>query len=181
METLTLTLTFAIITAFSQATSTLVTRTQPQINLSSMLNHSQQHISETRRNDGRGRNHDCDYLITIKTSCDSPTYTKDKIGLSFGDAYGDEHYIPRVKDYIPRVNDSSDSEPFKKCNTFSFNLPGLCISKICKLYLFRKGSNGWVPETVVVYDYKYPPVIFNYNFSLSDGRAGTGYNYCPQP
>jgi hypothetical protein len=47
-------------------------------------------ISETRRNDGRGRNHDCDYLITIKTSCDSPTYTKDKIGLSFGDAYGDE-------------------------------------------------------------------------------------------
>jgi hypothetical protein len=45
METLTLTLTFAIITVFSQATSTLVTRTQPQINLSSMLNHSQQHVN----------------------------------------------------------------------------------------------------------------------------------------
>jgi hypothetical protein len=46
MEVLTLTLTFAIITAFSQATSTLVTRPQPQLNLSSMLNHTQQHVNK---------------------------------------------------------------------------------------------------------------------------------------
>jgi hypothetical protein len=37
----------------------------------------------------------CDYLITIKTSCDSPTYTKDEISLLFGDGFGAEvlYYI----------------------------------------------------------------------------------------
>jgi hypothetical protein len=32
----------------------------------------------------------CNYLITIKTSCDSPTYTNDHISLLFGDALGTE-------------------------------------------------------------------------------------------
>ncbi|KAK2371521.1 embryo-specific protein ATS3B [Trifolium repens] len=180
MEALTLTLTFSIITAFSQATSTLVTRPQPQMNLSSMLNHTQQHINETRLIDGRGGFHGsgrfsntCDYLITIKTSCDSPTHTKDEISLLFGDAYGAELYVPRLVDPY-------DAEPFKKCNTVSFNVLGQCISNICKLFLYRNGTNGWVPETVVAYDYNHPPVIFNYNYFLSDG-PGTGYNYCPQP
>jgi hypothetical protein len=37
----------------------------------------------------------CNYLITIKTSCDSPTYTKDEISLLFGDGFGAEvlYYI----------------------------------------------------------------------------------------
>jgi hypothetical protein len=54
-------------------------------------------INETRLIDGRGGFHGrgrfsntCDYLITIKTSCDSPTHTKDEISLLFGDAYGTE-------------------------------------------------------------------------------------------
>jgi hypothetical protein len=54
-------------------------------------------INETRLIDGRGGFHGrgrfsntCDYLITIKTSCDSPTHTKDEISLLFGDAYGAE-------------------------------------------------------------------------------------------
>ncbi|XP_045805185.1 embryo-specific protein ATS3B-like [Trifolium pratense] len=181
MEALTLTLTFSIITAFSQATPTLVTHPQPQMNLSSMLNHTQQHINETKLIDGRGGfHHDrgrftnrCDYLITIKTSCDSPTNTKDEISVLFGDAYGAEVYVPKLVGPY-------GCEPFKKCSTFSFEVMGQCISNICQLYLYRKGTNGWVPETVVVYDYNYPPVIFNYNYYLSDG-PGTGYNYCPKP
>jgi capsular polysaccharide biosynthesis protein len=45
MKVLTLILTFAIV-AFSHAISTLVTRPQPQMNLSSMLNHTQQHVNK---------------------------------------------------------------------------------------------------------------------------------------
>lgn len=32
----------------------------------------------------------CPYKITIKTSCSSPIYSKDVIGLLFGDANGEE-------------------------------------------------------------------------------------------
>jgi hypothetical protein len=41
----------------------------------------------------------CDYLITIKTSCDSPTYTKDEISLLLGDGFGAEvlYYIYKSK------------------------------------------------------------------------------------
>jgi hypothetical protein len=42
---LTLTLKFSIIVIFSQATPTLVTRPQPQMNLSTMLNHTQ-HVNK---------------------------------------------------------------------------------------------------------------------------------------
>ncbi|XP_045806082.1 embryo-specific protein ATS3B-like [Trifolium pratense] len=173
MKNLSLIITFSIIVVFSHATPTLVTRTQLQMNLSSMLNQTQQQINETRLIGGRGDSIGrCDYLITIKTSCDSPTYTKDHISLLFGDAHGTELFVPRL--------DGPDSGPFKKCSTMSFDVPGQCIDKICKLYLYRNGTDGWVPETVVAYDYNYPPVIFNYNFFLSDG-PGTGYNHCGQP
>lgn len=47
----------------------------------------------------------CSYRITIKTSCNSPKYTKDTIGILFGDAYGKE-----VLYFI-----------FKKYNLFIFN------------------------------------------------------------
>jgi hypothetical protein len=30
----------------------------------------------------------CSYTVVIKTSCNSPSYTGDRISLSFGDAYG---------------------------------------------------------------------------------------------
>lgn len=38
----------------------------------------------------RGRYRDCSYLITIKTSCDSPRYSKDHVGLLFGDSIDSE-------------------------------------------------------------------------------------------
>jgi hypothetical protein len=44
MKFLTLILTFASIAAFSQATPSLVT--QPQMDLSTMLNHTQQHVNK---------------------------------------------------------------------------------------------------------------------------------------
>ncbi|CAJ2661337.1 embryo-specific 3 [Trifolium pratense] len=163
-------LTFSIITAFSHAISTLATRPQPQINLSSMLNHTQQQINETRLIDGKnGFSGRCDYLITIKTSCDSPTYTKDEISLLLGDGDGNELSFGRL--------DNPKAGAFRKCNTMTFVAQAACIGKICKLYLYRNGIDGWIPESVTAYDYSYPPVIFNYNFLLSQGSA-IGYNFC---
>ncbi|KEH39599.1 embryo-specific protein [Medicago truncatula] len=78
--------------------------------------------------------------------------------------------------YVKRLDDPG---AFKRCTTVSFDVMGECTSQICELYLFRKGRDGWKPETVVVYDYNYPPVIFNYNVCLTKGR-GIGYNYCGQ-
>jgi hypothetical protein len=46
MKFLTLILTFASIAAFSQATPSLVTHPQPQMDLSTMLNHTQQHVNK---------------------------------------------------------------------------------------------------------------------------------------
>jgi hypothetical protein len=65
-----------------------------------------------------------------------------------------------------------------KCNIMSFAAQAASLGKICKLYLYRNGTDGWIPESVAVYDYTYPSVIFNYNFLLSEGRSGTGYNFC---
>ncbi|XP_058768876.1 uncharacterized protein LOC131642674 isoform X1 [Vicia villosa] len=130
-------------------------------------------INEARLMSGRGRGRyvDCSYLITIKTSCDSPRNSKDHIGLLFGDSLDSEIYVPRL--------DGPDSGPFRRCRTMSFDVkaPEPCMGEICKLYLFRNGTDGWMPETVTAYDYHYPPVIFNYNFFLSEG-PGVGHNYC---
>lgn len=45
------------------------------------------------------------------------------------------------------------------------------------MYLFRNGTDGWIPETVTAYHYDYPPVIFNYNIDIPQD-AGYGYNNC---
>nr|UUZ33065.1 nodule-specific PLAT/LH2 domain protein [Medicago truncatula f. tricycla] len=166
MKTLTLIFTFSIIVAFSHAAPTLVTLPQPdQMNQSStLISHTLQQINETRLISSM-----CKYLITIKTSCNSPAYTTDQISLLFGDDLGSKLYVKRL----------DDPGAFKKCTTVSFDVMGECTSQICELYLFRKGRDGWKPETVVVYDYNYPPVIFNYNVCLTKGR-GIGYNYCGQ-
>jgi hypothetical protein len=58
-------------------------------------------INETRILIGAkdGFDSKCYYLITIKTSCDSPTYTKDEISLLLGDGFGAEvlYYIYKSK------------------------------------------------------------------------------------
>ncbi|KAL2929589.1 Embryo-specific protein ATS3A [Bienertia sinuspersici] len=38
----------------------------------------------------------CPFRVQITTSCSSVSYTRDKISLSFGDAYGNQVYVPRI-------------------------------------------------------------------------------------
>ncbi|CAJ2661349.1 embryo-specific protein ATS3A-like isoform X2 [Trifolium pratense] len=158
MKALTLILlTFSITVAVSHATPTLITYPQPQMNLSSM-------IDETRLISN------CNYLITIKTSCSSPPHTTDQISLLFGDANGSELYVQRL-------DGPDDSETFKQCSTISFEILGPCVGKICQLYLFRNGTDGWMPETVTALYNDYPPVTFNYNIFIPQG-VSSGFNYC---
>ncbi|CAL5214869.1 unnamed protein product [Lathyrus oleraceus] len=163
MKSLTLILTFSIIVGYSHATSTLVTLLQSQLNQYSTLNLTQQQINETKLME-MGM---CSYRITIKTSCNSPKYTKDTIGILFGDAYGKE--ITALKVY-------PESEMFERCKTLVYEVLGHCIGKICKLYVARVGLDGWMPETIIVYDHNDPPISVNYNYFIPEGiRQGSDY------
>ncbi|CAI8611843.1 unnamed protein product [Vicia faba] len=162
MKTLTLIFTFIMMTTFSHATPTLITQFQPQTNQSSMLNQTHQQ-NETKHSGS------CNYMVNIKTSCNSPSYTKDEVSLLFADADDSQVYVPRL--------DDPDSGTFEQCTTNELEILGPCIRKICKLYLFRNGTDGWIPETVTAYDYDNPPVKFYYNVDIPED-AGYGYNYC---
>ncbi|KAJ1413399.1 PLAT/LH2 domain superfamily [Sesbania bispinosa] len=170
MKALTFILTFCIIAAaFSpaSATPTVVAIHQHQLNEFSKLNKTLHQLNETRRELDGG---DCVYLVTIKTSCSSPSYTRDRISLLFGDADGSQIYVPKL--------DDPDSGRFDRCAIDALHVTGGgCIKSICSLYLFRSGPDGWRPETVIAYDYISPPVTFFYDIDIPEGD-GYGYNYC---
>ncbi|KAF6156651.1 hypothetical protein GIB67_017787 [Kingdonia uniflora] len=111
----------------------------------------------------------CYYDVYITTSCSSPTYTRDQISISFGDAYGYQVYAPRIDD--PR------SGAFERCSTDTYRLSGPCMYQICYLYLYRTGSDGWKPESVTVYQPSWQPAYFYYNTYVPYG-VWFGFNYC---
>lgn len=166
MKALALILTFSIITAFSHATPTLVT--QPQINHSPILYYAQENDNQDKMTRPTGT---CNYKVIIETSCRSPQYTTDRISISFGDAHGSEVFIPRLDD--PRAG------RFEQCTMVSFDIVGQCLNDICKLYLHRVGSNGWIPTTVTAYNYGYPPVKFYYNTYVPE-NVDYGFNHCSE-
>ncbi|WJX70005.1 hypothetical protein P8452_54162 [Trifolium repens] len=156
-------LTFSI-NVFSHETRVLVTRPKPQINLSSTLNHTQQQINETTL-----VGYTCFYNIDIKTSCSSPAHTTDKIAIIIGDADNIENYAEM---------DSPYTGGFKQCTMIPLTLVGPCIGKICKLYVTRIGSDGWMPETITVYNHDdNSPVTFNFNYFIPPAQ-NSGFNYC---
>ncbi|CAL5199823.1 unnamed protein product [Lathyrus oleraceus] len=152
-------LTFSIVFVFSKTTPTTLI-TEAQMNQSSI-----QLQNETRKSGGS-----CNYKVNIKTSCNSPPHTTDEISILFGDNNASEVYVQRL-------NDPDSGTTFEQCTTIEFEILGPCIGKICKMYLFRNGTDGWIPETVTAYHYDYPPVIFNYNIDIPQD-AGYGYNNC---
>ncbi|XP_058774127.1 embryo-specific protein ATS3B-like isoform X2 [Vicia villosa] len=154
MKYLTLILTFSIINVFSNATPIFFTRLQPQMSLSYTFNLTHQHINmvEPVRN--------CFYMIQVKTSCNSPALTRDTI--------------------VMLNDDSPDIQTFEQCKTLTFELLGNCIGKICKLYVARVGSDGWIPESITAYQRNYPPITFNYNYFIPDDEQRYGFDYCLQ-
>ncbi|XP_058074465.1 embryo-specific protein ATS3A-like [Magnolia sinica] len=111
----------------------------------------------------------CSYVVSIKTSCSSRSFTRDMVSLAFGDAYGNQIYVPRL--------DDPDSRTFERCSTDTYTLSGTCMYKICYLYLLRRGSDGWKPESVKVYPPNSKAITFKYNMFLPNG-VWYGFNSC---
>ncbi|KAK6915030.1 Embryo-specific ATS3 [Dillenia turbinata] len=111
----------------------------------------------------------CSFTVTIRTSCSSVTYTRDQISLSFGDAYGNQVYAPRI--------DNPAERTFERCSSDTFQIYGPCTYQICYVYLYRSGRDGWMPETVTIYGYNSSPVTFTYN-TFIPGDTWYGFNLC---
>ncbi|KAK1434064.1 hypothetical protein QVD17_10982 [Tagetes erecta] len=88
---------------------------------------------------------ECAFLVETVTSCSSTSHTKDEISLVFGDASGNQVDAPRLND--PRTS------MFDQYATASFGLRGPCMSSdICYLNIYRSGDDGWMPESVIIYE-----------------------------
>ncbi|KAK1311546.1 hypothetical protein QJS10_CPA07g00687 [Acorus calamus] len=111
----------------------------------------------------------CSYTVSIKTSCSSVSYTRDKISLAFGDAYHNEVYAARL--------DDPSSGTFERCSTDTFQIQGPCAGRICYLYLRRVGSDGWIPENVKIYGPDSRSVTFYYGTRLPNG-VWYGFDLC---
>ncbi|KAK1416789.1 hypothetical protein QVD17_25906 [Tagetes erecta] len=111
----------------------------------------------------------CSFTVRIVTSCSSVPYTRDQISLSFGDAYGNQVYAPRI--------DDPSTMTFERCSADTFEIYGPCTYEICYVYLYRSGYDGWLPERVEVYGSDTRAVSFEYNDWLP-GEVWDGYNYC---
>lgn len=111
----------------------------------------------------------CSFTVVVRTSCSSTRYTRDRISLSFGDAYGNQVYAPRIDDPSTRT--------FERCSSDTFHLYGPCTYQICYLYLYRSGRDGWRPYDVTVSGYNTSPVSFYYDVFLPRD-IWYGFNYC---
>ncbi|KAA8535093.1 hypothetical protein F0562_030096 [Nyssa sinensis] len=145
---------FALLLVSSQARS--ISPTQPHLLRSFKIK-----ANQTARS--------CPYTVIIKTSCSSTSYTRDKVSLAFGDAYGNEVYAPRLDDPYSRT--------FERCSTDTFQIRGPCTYEICYLYLLRMGSDGWKPESVKMYGPNTRSVTFYYKSFLPNG-VWFGFNHC---
>ncbi|KAG9450414.1 hypothetical protein H6P81_010379 [Aristolochia fimbriata] len=111
----------------------------------------------------------CSFTVSIKTSCSSKSYTRDAISIAFGDAYGNEVYAPRI--------DDPSSGAFERCSTDTFKISGPCTYRICYLYLLRRGSDGWKPESVKISEPHLGTITFKYNRFLPNG-VWYGFDLC---
>ncbi|XP_022140983.1 embryo-specific protein ATS3B-like isoform X2 [Momordica charantia] len=111
----------------------------------------------------------CSYSVVISTSCSSPSYTRDHISLSFGDAYGNQIYVPRIDDPSRRT--------FERCSTDTFHINGPCAYQICYVYLYRSGPDAWIPTTVKISGDNSRPITFNYNTAIPND-VWFGFNLC---
>ncbi|KAK4362197.1 hypothetical protein RND71_017438 [Anisodus tanguticus] len=147
---------FITITSGAQASRSIVFHPQP---ISSL------HIINTTLQ----QNARCSFTVSIRTSCSSPTLTRDQISLAFGDAYGNQVYAPRLDDPASRA--------FERCSKDTYTVYGPCTYQICYVYLYRSGYDGWIPSDVTIYGYNSKAVTFTYNVGIPRD-TWYGYNYC---
>ncbi|XP_074304187.1 embryo-specific protein ATS3A-like [Silene latifolia] len=111
----------------------------------------------------------CSFRVQITTSCSSVSSTRDQISLSFGDAYGNQVYVPRIDDPY--------SGTFEACSTDTFDISGPCTYDVCYVYLYRRGYDGWNVGSVRISSPYIRTVTFNYRGWLPSD-VWWGFNYC---
>ncbi|ESW24375.1 hypothetical protein PHAVU_004G125400 [Phaseolus vulgaris] len=113
----------------------------------------------------------CSYLVNISTSCSSPKFTWEKIGIAFGDAYGNKVNKTRL--------DGPVSRTFEQCSFDVFEINGACVSHICYVYLYRSGAvEDWKPQTLKIYcNNTWFLTHYFFNFSLPDA-TWYGSHWC---
>ncbi|KAH9623927.1 hypothetical protein KSS87_010515 [Heliosperma pusillum] len=111
----------------------------------------------------------CSYRVQITTGCSSVKYTGDQISLSFGDAYGNQVYVPRI--------DDPHSHTFEACSTDTFDITGPCTYNVCYVYLYRRGYDGWNVGSVKISGQNTRTVTFTYKAWLPSD-VWWGFNYC---
>ncbi|KAI3920575.1 hypothetical protein MKX01_039200 [Papaver californicum] len=154
------------------AEESIILSSEPQeygsFKIEGIINPKQTTSSTTVAAAAEADNYGCSYTVAIKTSC-STKFTRDQISLSFGDANGNQVYAPRL--------DDPKSRTFERCSTDTFHLSGPCTDRICHLYLYRAGSDGWKPENVKIYAPNSRIFTFNFNVFVPYG-VWYGFNYC---
>ncbi|KAK2425407.1 embryo-specific protein ATS3B [Trifolium repens] len=111
----------------------------------------------------------CIYDISIKTNCNSPTYTTDGISISIGDANGNE-----ILAQLESVGKLGSCMEFTNTQVL-----GQCIEKICKIHITSTSVvlDGWMPEAIIASHSYYPPITFNFNYFIPYGQR-SGIDYC---
>nr|GMC71245.1 embryo-specific protein ATS3B [Ipomoea batatas] len=125
-------------------------------------------VNTTTLNHQNGK---CSFTVDIRTSCYSTSTTRDQISLSFGDAYGNQVYAPRLDDPYSRT--------FERCSTDTFQIWGPCTYQICYVYVYRSGNDGWIPYDITIQGQGHysRPVTFYYNVHVPRDMW-YGFDYC---
>ncbi|CAN7046141.1 unnamed protein product [Brassica rapa subsp. trilocularis] len=113
----------------------------------------------------------CPYTVIVTTSCFSPDLSRDQITFALGDADGNKVVARRLDEPL------TGGGGFEKCSSDTFQVKGQCLDTICSLYIYRSGLDGWIPETVEIYEEGSKSVKFDFNKNVPD-NTWYGHNYC---
>lgn len=67
--------------------------------------------------------------------------------------------------YEPKLEVESKNA-FGKCSKDIFEVVGPCVDQICFFYLYKNGSDDWIPETVQISGSDINTVEYKYNSSI---------------
>ncbi|KAJ9185019.1 hypothetical protein P3X46_004697 [Hevea brasiliensis] len=90
------------------------------------------------------RKENCNYAITIETTCTKGAETSNHIRLRFGDSKSSDIVVHHLNNKHIRKLDPL--KPFQACMVDQFQVTGQCVeSPVCYLYLKLAGIDDWRP------------------------------------
>ncbi|KAG6576767.1 Embryo-specific protein ATS3B, partial [Cucurbita argyrosperma subsp. sororia] len=100
----------------------------------------------------------CSYEVTVATSCSSPSFITDEIGVLFGDSHGNQIVEKKL---------SNGDKVFDSCNTDRFVLNDRpCSVQISYMYIYKDGADDWLPNSVEISGSGIKPLLFIFKSSI---------------